>query len=198
MRLKHFECCLTDLDVAPLAAALEANPDLWDQVTDRQDAPGSAHHDTRAVILLGPASLDLHSVFHDLAVQPYPPVEVLGPLVHDLIAPLCDEVYLQDIGRVMLVELKPGGVVDAHWDEGPYAAHYQRFHIVITSEPGNVFHCGGEAVWMQPGQAWWFDHRATHLVRNESQAPRIHLIVDAVSGRYLDQVTPRPHRIGQA
>lgn len=189
MALKHFECCLVDLDTAPLLAALEAQPGLWDLLTVRQDTPGSPHHDTRSIVLLGPEGLDLHSVFNDLAVVPYPAAEAIGPQVHALVEALADAIDMEDIGRVMLVELKPGGEVDKHWDEGPYAAHYQRFHIVLTSEPGNVFHAGDEAVYMQPGQAWWFDHRAEHRVENRSQAPRVHLIVDAVSGRYWDRVT---------
>ncbi len=78
-----------------------------------------------------------------------------------------------------------GGTIDRHRDEGKYAEHYQRFHIVLASEDGNVFQCGNQLQWMRPATAWWFDHRQEHDVTNGSNASRVHLIVDLVSPSFV-------------
>ena len=82
------------------------------------------------------------------------------------------------IGRVVASKVPPGAQVYAHKDEGAYARSHHRFHIVLSSESGNEFHCGGEIVEMEPGELWLFNHQETHSVINKSKSDRVHLIVD--------------------
>ena len=70
-------------------------------------------------------------------------------------------------------------MIDPHEDTGRYAKAYSRFHLVLTSAPGNTFTCDNQTVHMQPGELWWFNHRGEHSVRNDSDTDRIHLIFDA-------------------
>lgn len=180
----NFKRLCAGLDVWPLLRVLDQRPDLWSHFTGRQEAPGSAHHDTRCIVVLGPQEPTAAAWFNDLDAVGWSPL----PVVHDALAallwPLAQAIRLsgpEDLGRVMIVELAPGGVIDPHADEGAYAEHYSRFHIVLSSAAGNWFSCGIETVWMQSGDAWWFDHQLVHSVRNDSASPRIHVIVDAVS-----------------
>lgn len=83
------------------------------------------------------------------------------------------------LGRMVITRLRPGDKITPHADEGPYAAYYSRYHVVLQGLPGSVFHCGDEAVQMLTGEIWWFNHRVEHFVVNNSKDDRIHLIVDA-------------------
>lgn len=163
-----------------LARAEAIGSDMWDLLTVRQDTLGSAHHDTRSIILRGPNCdvLTHDVVFNMIECVDTPAVEWF-PATRDLCAAACVRLGVKDLGRVMLVELAPGGHIDLHIDEGAYAAHYDRFHMVLQSEPGNLFVNGFESIHMKPGELWQFDQHVEHEVFNNSITPRIHLIIDA-------------------
>lgn len=154
--------------------------DMWDLFTARQDTPGSAHHDTRSIILRGPACEVLTNdiVFNMIECIDTPAIEWL-PATRDLCATACARLGVKELGRVMLVELAPGGHIDLHVDEGAYAAHYDRFHLPLQSDAGNWFMNGPEQLHMKPGELWQFDQHTEHEVFNKSTTPRIHLIIDA-------------------
>jgi GNAT superfamily N-acetyltransferase len=194
--MHNFQCLLTDLDVGPMLDALDARPQLWSEITVRQDAPGSPHHDTECIWLRGPREITLDSVFNDLRSVDYLSMHELAEVVYPLVAPILRQLGSTVLGRVMIVNLQPGGVIDPHEDQGKYAKTFSRFHLVLKSEPGNTFTCDGETVHMAPGELWWFNHRGEHTVRNDSTEPRIHVIFDAqVPGfqvRPLSSVTKNP------
>jgi hypothetical protein len=91
---------------------------------------------------------------------------------------------MRELGRILIVKLESRGTVDVHIDEGRYAEHYSRFHIALSAEEGSMLIVENDSVHMQPGEAWWFDHRRRHAAHNASSASRIHLIFDAVTERY--------------
>lgn len=172
-------------DVGAALAELDASP-LWDQFTARQDAPESPHHDTRCIVLRGPdvpegAVYDralAHTVIESRDWQAN--VEAL-PAARDLCAAASERLRVLELGRVMIVELAPGGHIDQHRDEGAYAEHFKRFHLVLQSDPGNRFVNGDEVLHMRPGELWQFTHQIEHEVFNDSSRPRIHMIIDAIT-----------------
>jgi GNAT superfamily N-acetyltransferase len=194
--MHNFQRLLTDLDVGPMLDALEARPELWGEITARQEAPGSPHHDTESIWLRGPRELTLESVFNDLMAVDYLSMHELAGDVYPLVAPVLRQLGSTALGRVMIVKLKPGGFIDPHEDTGRYAKAFSRFHLVLKSDPGNVFTCDGESVHMQPGELWWFNHRGEHQVRNDSATERIHIIFDAqvpgIPVRALSSVAANP------
>lgn len=173
----NFKLLARDLPVEAALDELGGNP-LWDAFTARQDAPGSAHHDTRCIVLRGPEVFTIDSVFNDMEAVDYVTIEQL-PAVAELARAALAKIRPGTLGRVMLAELKPDGHIDRHADEGAYAEHYDRFHVVLMSAEGNTFTNGDETIHMQDGELWQFNHRAEHEVHNNSNAPRIHLIIDA-------------------
>lgn len=188
--MPNFLRLLTDLDVGPMLDALRERAHLWHEITARQEAPGSPHHDTECIWLRGPRALNLDSVFNDVVAVDYPPMTELAGAIYPLVAPVLRVLGSTRLGRVLIVSLKPGGVIDAHEDQGRYAKTYSRFHLVLKSEPGNSFTCDGETVHMAPGELWWFNHRGEHSVRNDSDQERIHVIFDAeVSGFEVQPLT---------
>lgn len=172
------------LPIDPLLAELAEAPELWGEITARQDHPASPHRDTEAVFLRWCAALDVASVFNDLHAVDYPALRALRGSLDPLLAEVYGRVGGTELGRVMLVSLKPGGTITPHIDEGAYADHYERFHLSLQSEPGNAFYAGDEGTHMLPGELWWFNHKELHSVVNFSSTPRLHLIADIVAPTY--------------
>jgi len=174
----NFQRLMTNLNVGPLLDAIESRPELWQEITVRQEAPGSPHRDTECIWLRGPREITVQSVFHDTYCVDYPAMTKLAEEVYPLAAPVLRDMGMTVLGRVMIAKLRPGGVIEPHEDQGRYAKSFTRYHLVLKSEPGNVFECDGESVHMAPGELWWFNHRGQHTVRNGSSEPRTHLIFD--------------------
>lgn len=178
-----FQKIAEGIDVAPLLAKLEANPHLWEIETRRQNAPGGPHHSTECIVLRGPSDPTLATFATDVFAVPTPEMAHFIPELNAL-ATLFERLETIELGRVLLVTLKPGGRIDWHTDEGAYAKAWSRMHVVLTSDKGNRFMVEDEHVHMAPGECWWFAHRRPHSVVNDSTAPRIHLIVDFKSDRF--------------
>lgn len=179
--MPNFARLAENLNVEPVLGALNARPELWDEITARQDHPGSPHHDTRCIWARGPRELSIEAVFNDVASTDYPAMHTLAPELYPLMNPVLRTMGVEHLGRVLITTLKPGGAIDPHEDQGLYAKTFSRFHIALSSKPGNVFGCGAEQVHMKPGELWWFNHRDEHWLRNDSDEERIHIIFDAIA-----------------
>lgn len=81
-------------------------------------------------------------------------------------------------GRIVVAKLHPNSVIKTHVDEGNYVKAHDRFHLVITANPGVKFKCEEEEVHMGAGEIWWFDNKKEHSVVNKGDAERIHVVVD--------------------
>ena len=175
----NFQRVQAGLHVNAAVDELAANPGLWELFTLRQTAPGTPHQDTETIVLRGPKSITNESVFNDLEADWLPYVGALGAVSGVVIDALEALGPIDGLGRVMVVKLKPGGKITPHVDEGAYAAHYDRFHLVLDSQPGNWFICGAESIVMHTGELWQFNHHLQHSAANLSQSDRIHIIIDA-------------------
>lgn len=167
----------------PLLSALARSPELWNQNLLRTTHQSSPHTQVDDIWLrfndlktyeetADPAHvMDQHESIN------YPAFYAL-PQARALIFALMARVEGERLGRCIITKLKPGAVIDPHVDSGDHAAYFERYHIVLQSLPGSVFHAGGETVQMRVGEVWWFDNSSMHSVINNSADDRIHLIVD--------------------
>lgn len=181
--MHNFECLRTGLVVYPLVRALSKQPELWNEISTRQDYPGSAHLDTESIFLRWCKGLDVEAAFTEIPAFDFPAMGKL-PEARELINETLQLAGATELGRVLIVSLRAGGKILPHADEGAYADHYERFHIVLESEEGNIFNCGNESERMRPGELWCFNHKTKHEAWNHSANPRIHLIIDAVAPKY--------------
>lgn len=156
---------------------------LWDECTHRQDYPGSAHTDTKAIYLRWAAEWTPACIFESLSSE-WCDASAIFTQTTSMVRSVLDYVGATELGRVMLVSLKAGGHITPHWDAGLYADHFDRFHVALQSDEGNAFTVDGATVHMAEGEAWWFNHQLEHTVRNDSQRERIHLIIDCVAPKY--------------
>lgn len=147
---------------------------LWDALTFRQDYPGSAHKDTKTIVLRGPEVISL-AAQESLDSKDY---GLSLPATRKLVSSATALTPLTELGRIFVVSLRAGGHITRHADEGAYAAHFSRMHVSLQSDEGNDFECDGEHVHMRPGSVWSFNHRREHEVWNRSSRERIHIIID--------------------
>lgn len=179
---------MSGIDVRPLMKEVNENPALWDEITARQKSPDSSNVDTKSIFVRWSIAMTLEAAFNDVHAVNYPAFEKL-PAVSALIDQIGSAANAKRLGRVLLVSLKPGGLVDKHIDEGAYADYYERFHLPLSSEEGNLFYSEwefghGEYVHMRPGELWTLNHKKPHWVINSSDKERVHMIVDLVAPDY--------------
>jgi len=101
------------------------------------------------------------------------------------------------VGRTRLMRLAGQSEVNAHVDQGYYWAERARVHIPIVTQSSVRFECGGAATHMAAGECWIFDTWRLHRVLNDTDASRVHLVIDTVgSGDFWQLVTHgRPHHV---
>lgn len=174
----------TGLDVGPFNKLLSDKPELWDEIEARQKASNSAHKDTKCIFVRGPLKMSHYYVMFDLGAYDYPCMDYLADELVPLLKPVLDWLEVTELGRVLVVNLEPGGHVDAHDDQGLYADHYARFHLVLQSNKGCSQTCGEQRQEFNVGDVWWFDHKKEHTADNKGNDNRVHIIFDAVTNLF--------------
>lgn len=182
------------LPVNDLVTRLETDTELWQENTWRQnyvvqlERPISPQKDTEAVMFRWAPENTIESVRDSLDITTHLNFYLI-PEVRPLLLECLNVIEATECGRVFVAKLKPGGYVIPHTDYGMYADHFERFHLVLTSQSGNAFYVQDakgncEMDRMEPGEFFWFAHKEAHWAINQSETPRMHLIMDAVAPRY--------------
>jgi hypothetical protein len=184
--MRHFQTIANNIDVLPLTMALHTRPQLWNAHNFRTTYTGTPHYDVSDILLRFPAPEktrdpdNVDAVLEDLEPVFYPAWQEL-PQVRPIVFDLMRRVEAFSLGRVIITRLRPGGRIAPHADtDGNYVARDDgmRFHVVLQGLPGSLYHCGDETVTMLTGSVWWFNHKETHFVENNSSDARLHLLVD--------------------
>lgn len=184
--LKHFRLITQGLDIAPALSEIARHKTLW-PLMDLRQRYGPSHKDTETIALRGPPSLyDIQNNLESMNYTVWNSFTELGKLFLELVS----IIGAREVGRVMLVRLKPMGIITPHRDEGVYARYYSRFHLALASELTCSFSVGDETIHMAPGELWWFNHQLSHHVINLSPIPRIHLIFDSCAPGYTGALIP--------
>ena len=164
-------------DLEPIKGELAGNRGAWHSQTGRQDRVG-VQAETNGIPLRGlRRSKIMGRRRRDVHESRYTTLAGQFPAATDLLERLAEDLGGQ-LGRAKFARLPPGAVVKPHADRGRYYRVRDRYHCVIESRGGSSLTAGGESVRMQPGEIWWFDNKAIHSARNDSDLPRIHLIFD--------------------
>lgn len=174
------------IDVLPLNLAIKRRAGIWKADTYLRDYPQGPFGEIESIILRFPP----RSVFeteeelakaqvtidqHECVDQPvYATLPEARPLVMQLMARVGGE----RLGRVIINKIAPGGRIFPHADTPAHAEYWDRFHIVLESQPGVVFRAGDEQVYMAVGEAWWFQNLEVHEVINNSGTDRVHMVID--------------------
>lgn len=189
--MRNFQCLAQGLNVTPLLAAITRRPELWTEDTYLRDYPQGPFKEIDSIILRFPPrsvhdteeALKNHEANFDQHENVDQPVFKLLPEARPLIFGLMSLVQGERLGRCIINRIAPGGVIFPHKDTPAHAEYWDRFHIVLKSQPGVVFRCGDEKVYMAPGELYWFQNAEEHEVLNNSADDRIHLVVDVRCSR---------------
>ena len=179
MRVAH------GLDVEPLLKLLDAKPELWKEITTRQDMTKSPHKDSECIYVRGPLKMSIYYVMYDIGSYDYPCMEYLKSALVPLMRPILDKLQVKEMGRVLIVNLKSSGHVTKHIDQGTYADHYERFHLVLKSNQHCYQTSGNERQRFEVGEVWWFNNKKLHTAHNVGDTDRIHIIFDCVISEEL-------------
>jgi hypothetical protein len=185
---QDIETLLAGMPIGPLVALLDQHEEWFHEITIRQDFIGSAHHATQCIFLRGP---DDFLSFFALPSRDYPRLADCIDALQPILTPLLEATECCDLGRVMIARLPPHKWLDWHRDEGDYAAHYSRFHCVLTDNARCRFEAGDDIMTSDPtrvGNWFWFNHRVPHSASNDGDTDRLHLIVDLVSPHFTVDV----------
>lgn len=79
----------------------------------------------------------------------------------------------EPVKEVWISRIEPGGFIKPHRDAGP---HYDRWQIPI--QPAGTFTVNGIDIDQKPGVPFQVEHWEWHEIRNETDRPRIHLVID--------------------
>ena len=131
------------------------------------------HSDTHTLFCIhskGPkyTEPEIYEAYHELQDE-------LRPLVNHIAA------FYQDNGFVaslIFAKLLAGGKIPRHADRGYSLLQAHRVHVPIVTNDRIIFFINGEEKIMQVGEVWEINNKLVHMVENQSDEDRIHLIVD--------------------
>lgn len=161
------------LHVRDLLWALQANPQFWDECTDRTAPVGSPHHGLSDIWARWAAPGVDGSAPHDAIWYPCADVLPVRPLAMQIMAAVGGE----KLGGVLITKIPAGARCRPHTDPGWHARHYEKFAVQVQSAPGQRFCFDGESLEPKPGDCYRFDNSHTHWVENDTPHDRITLIV---------------------
>ena len=164
------------LDVKPLLAQIDANPQLWNEIPLRSRVE-SPHRETSDI---WPRYMDPSLWFGHDFTMPHEsvwlsPVKSI-PAVLDLHAAVMPPGA--ECGGVLITRIPPGKQVYPHHDKGTWhAEHYDhKVWIPLRANKKCINWVEYEhAVW-KPGDAWTHDNLKVHSVENHGNTERIVLI----------------------
>ena len=168
------------IDVAPLLNAVRNRYDLFAMTVARQSFDQSPHSETMSIFVRGPLGWTRDWYQNDIGAMDYPAAQILAEPLRQVVTPILSRLQLAELGRVMIVELPPGGRVTTHIDQGEYARHYKRWHLVLSGGKRATLTCGDDVVECWPGRLFTFNHHKPHSARNLEDEARIVLIIDGV------------------
>lgn len=172
--MKNFEI-LGKVPVQRASLLLSCMPNIWEQVTFRQEHPLSPHKQTRSVYLRWPKSFSARAALYDLDFEDKP------NLVHPAFKQIVEDVeHLigEPAVRAVFVSLLPGGYIAPHIDQGPFAERTDRYHLCLSTNKSAMLKIEDEEINLTSGWLCHFNKHRMHSANNAGRTPRIHLILD--------------------
>lgn len=189
--MQHFTNVAQGIDVSPLLAQIDANPQLWDAHGQRKNGFGSPHSRMSDIWVryndiarLDPANPRAFNNEHVPVWYPaWQVLTELQPIVFDLMAKVRGEM----LGGVLITRIPAGEGIAPHIDEGWHVEYFDKFYLSLRSAPGANFICDHAGVLERlnplPGDIYEFDNHKRHWVENNSASDRITAIICIRRGR---------------
>lgn len=178
--MRFFRLVNGSVEIGPLIEEVEAQPSAWTASIVRQQK-NPAHRHTQSILLRTAVHRpDVAGVDNQQSVER--PIAHRFPRAMAFMDGFAADMRAE-LGRAMIVRLKPGCAVSPHVDAGAYYRIRDRYHLVLSSPSGSLLRSGDEEVRMRPGELWWFDNKQLHSAANEAADWRVHCIFDLLPER---------------
>lgn len=183
------------IDVAPLVAEIDAQPELWNQYRLRKDTPGSPHAEMDDIWLRNndPDRLaDGRAAFNEPHIPIWYPAWKRLPAARPIVFGLMALVQAEMLCSVYITRIPPGGKIHPHADRGWQPAYCDRLYVALRSPIGSYFRCDcgsgvTETLGPSVGDVHMFDNTRPHWVDNFSDEWKMTMIVSLRTdffGRY--------------
>lgn len=145
---------------------------LWNQHTARTENTASPHYGCDDIWARYAPTLE--SGEH-VSIW-YPVVDKL-PL-KSLVAQVCEEVGAKELGGVLITRIPVGSSVKPHIDRGWHASYYtHKYGLSVEANDKQAFCFEKKQLVTKPGDLFQFDNSQLHWVTNDSDKPRITIII---------------------
>ncbi len=95
-----------------------------------------------------------------------------------------------------LMKLEPGAMIRTHRDQDLCFSKGQvRLHLCLFSNNDVSFTVAGEEIHILEGELWYLNADEPHSVTNNSDTPRIHLVIDCLSNEWLQHLIGIPDSV---
>lgn len=183
------------LDVAPLVAQIDAQPDLWNQHPMRKITPGTPHAEMDDIWLRYNAYDRLaagRESFNSEHVPVWYPAWKRLPAARPIIFGLMAAVEAEMLCGVFITRVPPHGKILPHVDRGWHPEYTDRLYVALKSPIGSLFSCNckngvTETITPNVGDVHMFDNSRIHWVENNSDDWKMTMIVSVrtdIFGRY--------------
>jgi aspartyl/asparaginyl beta-hydroxylase (cupin superfamily) len=109
----------------------------------------------------------------------------LFPWIDRMIGHISNEIQEGVVVKAMIASLQPHQSIDMHIDGTHSLMYSQRCHWVISSDLSVEMIVEGKAMHWAEGQLYELNNLMLHGVRNPSDRPRLHMIVDIIPQSYV-------------
>lgn len=178
--MKNFEKIPYNVDVQPLLEQLKANPQLWNEYSERKlgDSP---HADMEDIWVRFRPKSELTEVKHfaEPHIPTWYPSRTILTEAERISLNMMAYFRCVQLGGVLITKIPPGGQIKPHDDKGRWHPEFfnTKIYIPIQSNDGCVNTCLEDSVNMKAGEVWTFDNLKTHSVENNGTGDRITLII---------------------
>lgn len=167
------------LNVAPMVAAIQRHPELWNEHKERTDSYVSPHGNIDDIWLRYNAyenyKGDREEFNNEHESVWYPSADIIP--IKPLVDRVMDLVGDGELGGVLITRIPPGGKCLPHVDAGWHASYYEKFAVQLEGGLDQSFNFDGESFSALAGDLYWFDNSNEHWVDNDSENNRMTLIV---------------------
>ena len=149
-------------------------------VRNSKEKVDNTNLDTRALMLKYKSTAATGPGFVDYEKNDVETLNKLKPFLDEIISNAKNFYGYKNlkISSVVFTELRRGGIIPEHVDEGKMLTTHHRIHIPLVSDPAVKFTLDHKDYYLEPGHGYEINNQLLHEVKNESNIARIHMIID--------------------
>lgn len=150
------------------------------EVRNSKAKVGNTNLDTRALMLKYKSAASIGNGFVNYEKNDAETLSKLKPILDNIVSDIKNFYGYENLKltNVIFTELRKGGIIPEHVDEGKMLTSNHRIHIPIISHPDVKFVLDHKDYYLEPGHGYEINNQIIHEVRNESDIDRVHMIID--------------------